>query len=221
MTISEHTLRTQVIEAMLNHVPFDGWSKESMTLAAADCGVDAEGLTRLFPAGIEDALIVYLAYADAKMLATFKERHQGEQIKLPVHLRIRSLIMIRLEHAAPHKEVVRRTLVMLARPQHAKLAAKMLYRTTDAMWRAAGDTSTDYNFYTKRATLSALYSSTVLAFLADNTPDMTETEAFLDRRLMDISRIPKLTKPAKNLAYVAGRMAMRFFAGATRHRRAR
>ena len=78
------------------------------------------------------------------------------------------------------------------------------------MWRTAGDTSTDYNFYTKRATLSAVYSATLLAFLADNSADMAKTEAFLDRRLADIARIPKLAKPAKGMADMAGRMAMRF-----------
>ena len=63
-------------------------------------------------------------------------------------MKIRSLILIRLEQAAPYKEVVRRTLAVLAQPQHVKLASQLLYETVDEMWRAAGDTSTDYNFYT-------------------------------------------------------------------------
>jgi ubiquinone biosynthesis protein COQ9 len=73
----------------------------------------------------------------------------------------------------------------------------MLYRTVDAIWRAAGDTTTDYNFYTKRATLAAVYSATMLAFLADDTDDLAKTEAFLDRRLKDVSRIPKMAKPVQ------------------------
>ena len=63
------------------------------------------------------------------------------------------------------------------------------------MWRCAGDTSTDYNFYTKRASLSAVYSATLLAFLADDTDDMSKTEAFLDRRLADIAKIPSMKRP--------------------------
>jgi len=89
------------------------------------------------------------------------------------------------------------------------------------MWRAAGDTSTDYNFYTKRATLSAVYSATLLAFLSDNSADMAKTEAFLDRRLADIAKLPKMTKPAKGMADMAGRMAMRFASTVMRGRRAR
>ena len=215
------TTQYQLIEAVLNHIPFDGWSEASLKMAAADCGVSEAELTTLFPAGIADAIAAYGAWADEKMKAAFLDRYEAELPVMPVHIKIRTLILIRLEQAAPHKEVVRRTMAVLARPQHAKLAAKLLYDTVDVMWRTAGDTSTDYNFYTKRATLSAVYSATLLAFLADNSADMAKTEAFLDRRLADIARIPKLAKPAKGMADMAGRMAMRFASTVMSGRRAR
>ena len=207
---AEQTTQYQLIEAVLNHIPFDGWSEASLKMAAADCGVSDAELTTLFPAGIANAIAAYGAWADEKMKAAFLDRFEAELSVMPVHKKIRTLILIRLKQAAPHKEVVRRTMAVLARPQHAKLAAKLLYDTVDVMWRAAGDTATDYNFYTKRATLSAVYSATLLAFLADNSADMSKTEAFIDRRLADIARIPKLAKPAKGMADMAGRMAMRF-----------
>jgi len=51
----------------------------------------------------------------------------------------------------------------------------------------------------------------MLAFLADDTEDLAKTQAFLDRRLTDISRIPKATKPAQafmsSLATTIGRVA--------------
>ena len=218
---AEQTIQHQLIEAVLSHIPFDGWSEASLKMAAADCGVSEAELTALSPAGVADAITAYGAYADEMMVSAFEERYQDDSLSMPVHIKIRTLILIRLEQAAPHKEVVRRTLAVLARPQHAKLAAKMLYDTVDAMWRAAGDTSTDYNFYTKRASLSAVYSATLLAFLSDNSADMAKTEAFLDRRLADIARIPKLTKPARGMADMAGRMAMRFASTVMSGRRAR
>ena len=218
---AEQTIQHQLIEAVLSHIPFDGWSETSLKMAAADCGLSEAELAALFPAGIADAIAAYGAYADKMMVTEFEERHDDDSAPMPVHIKIRTLILIRLEQAAPHKEVVRRTLAVLARPQHAKLAAKMLYDTVDAMWRAAGDTSTDYNFYTKRASLSAVYSATLLAFLSDNSADMAKTEAFLDRRLADIARIPKLTKPARGMADMVGRMAMRFASTVMAGRRAR
>lgn len=215
------TTQYQLIEAVLNHIPFDGWSEASLKMAAADCGVSEAELTTLFPAGIADAIAAYGAWADEKMKAAFLDRYEAELSVMPMHRKIRTLILNRFEQAAPHKEVVRRTMAVLARPQHAKLAAKLLYDTVDVVWRTAGDTSTDYNFYTKRATLSAVYSATLLAFLADNSADMAKTEAFLDRRLADIARIPKLAKPAKGMADMAGRMAMRFASTVMSGRRAR
>ncbi len=210
-----------VIRAILNHIPFDGWSKASLDMAAAECGLNEDEMHNLFPSGIPDAIAEYGAYADRNMITTFHGLGAADVAVMPVHTKIRSLILIRLEQAAPYKEVVRRTLAVLARPQHAKLASQLLYKTVDEMWRAAGDTSTDYNFYTKRATLSAVYSATLLAFLSDNSSDMAKTEAFLDRRLADVARLPKMARPARDMADMAMRFAGRFADPIIRGRRAR
>lgn len=213
---AEQTTTDHIIEAILNHIPFDGWSNASLVMAAADCGLSEVEIHRLFPAGIADAIAAYGAYADKNMITAFHAQRASDIAAMAVHMKIRSLVLIRLKQAAPHKEVVRRTLAVLARPQHAKLATQLLYRTVDEIWRAAGDTSTDYNFYTKRATLSAVYSATLLAFLSDNSADMKKTEAFLDRRLADVARLPKMARPAKAMAD----MAMRFAGPIMRSRRA-
>ena len=131
-----------------------------------------------------------------------------------MHLKIRALILLRLTQAIPHKEAVRRTLAALATPLHAPMSTALLYQTVDHMWRAAGDDATDASFYTKRATLAAVYSATLLAFLGDDSADMAKTEAFLDRRLADVAKIPKVTAPLKQMArpdwwYDAGIMARR------------
>lgn len=216
---TDQKTKDQLIEAILNHVPFDGWTRATLATAADDCGLSDVELNRLFPAGITDAIAAYATYADNQMIAAFHEHCADQFETMPLHIRIRTLIILRLELAAPHKEVVRRTLAVLGRPTHVRLATRILYNTVDAMWRTAGDTSTDYNFYTKRATLSAVYSATLLAFLSDNTADMTKTQAFLDRRLAEIARIPKMTRPAKGMANMAGRMAMRFARTVMRARR--
>ena len=208
---------SDVIETILNHIPFDGWTTASLDMAAADCGLSEIEMHKLFPAGIVDAIAAYGAYADQNMITAFHGQNPADIAGMPVHMKIRSLILFRLEQAAPYKEVVRRTLAVLARPQHAKLASQLLYKTVDEMWRAAGDTSTDYNFYTKRATLSAVYSATLLAFLSDNSDDLANTEAFLDRRLAEVAKLPKMAKPARALAD----MAMRFAGPIIRGRRAR
>ena len=90
---------------------------------------------------------------------------------------------------------------------HAAISAKLLYETVDTMWRAAGQTDTDFNFYTKRATLAAVYSATMLAWLADNSGRFENIAGFFDRRLGDVARVPKLARPLKAFAGFGKRVA--------------
>lgn len=182
----------QLVRAALHHVPFDGWSDASLNAAAEECGITTAQLAEILPGGPAAAVTVWLEMADQEMCEGFA-RLDPAPARIPE--KIRALILLRLEQTAPHKMAVRRTLSFLARPDQAKRASQTLYRTVDAMWRAAGDRATDFSFYSKRATLSAVYSATLLAWLADDSPDMDETKAFLDRRLADVANIPKLVKP--------------------------
>jgi ubiquinone biosynthesis protein COQ9 len=103
--------------------------------------------------------------------------------------RVKTAVLTRLELAAPYREAVRRALALEALPQHAPRALKQLYRTVDAIWYAAGDTATDFNFYSKRMLLAGVYAATLLHWLDDRSENFAGTSAFLDRRLVDVMRI--------------------------------
>lgn len=199
-----------LVTAMMAHVPFDGWKMQTVQMAADECGLSDADLDRLLPDGVTSAVRAYVELADAEMVAAFQALTPAPE---KVHLKIRALILTRLHHAQPHKETVRKTMAYLAHPQHATLASELLYRTVDTMWRAAGDSTTDFSFYSKRATLSAVYSATLLAFLADESADLSATEAFLDRRLKDVAQIPKVTAPvadaARHMSKFAGQLMSR------------
>jgi ubiquinone biosynthesis protein COQ9 len=90
---------------------------------------------------------------------------------------------------------------------HAADGAKLIWGTADHIWNALGDTSRDYNWYTKRATLSAVYSSTALYWLGDDSPDHMATWAFLDRRIEDVMQIEKLKAKARNSPTISRLMA--------------
>ncbi len=77
-------------------------------------------------------------------------------------------------------------------PQNAPRALGIGWRTADVIWRNAGDTSSDYNHYTKRLTLSAVYASTLLTWLDDQSDGFADTAAFLDRRLGNVMQFEKL-----------------------------
>lgn len=202
-----------IVRAALSHVPFDGWQAQTLQMGAADCGLAADAVASYFPKGVDDAIDRYAAIADRDMVAAFQAL---DEIPEKMHLRIRALILCRLELAMPHKETVSKTLAYLAQPQHAAKASKLLYATVDTMWRTAGDTATDVSFYSKRATLAAVYSATLLAFLADKSGTMAKTEAFLDRRLSEVAQIPKVTSPAKAIFAKAGAMASGLASGIMR-----
>lgn len=205
-----------IVKAALMHVPFDGWSEASLKLGAADCGLDDKALAHYLPNGVDDAIMIYADIADRDMVAGFQGLEEAPE---KMHLKIRALILIRLTQAAHHKQTVSKTLSYLAQPQQASKATKLLYNTVDMMWRTAGDDATDVSFYSKRATLAAVYSATLLAFLADDSGDMAKTEAFLDRRLSEIARIPKFTSPVKQAASQAASLIGTIASGIMRGKR--
>ena len=185
-----------ILNAALMHVPFDGWSEAALAAGAADAGVEQHLVSALFPRGAIDAIALHSRLADTEMVAAFHALSEAPQ---KIHLAIRALVLLRLELANQNKDAVRRALTMLALPAHAKLSAELLYETVDAMWRAAGNTDTGFSFYTRRATLAAVYSATLLAWLADNSGDMGKTVAFLDRRLANLAAMPRATAPLRGV----------------------
>lgn len=180
-------LRPRLVAAMLPHVPFDGW-----TAAARDAAADAAGIDRDIAAmALPDAAAMtdaYIARADAMMTATMIAA--GVET-MKIRDRIKLALRTRFEQAGDDREAVRRALVVMAQPANLGLSAQTLWRTADAMWRAAGDTATDFNHYSKRLILGSVYSATLLYWLEDDSDDHAATWAFIDRRIDGIMKFEK------------------------------
>jgi ubiquinone biosynthesis protein COQ9 len=189
MTPSLMELRDAIILAALPHVPFDGWTRRAMRQGARDAGYDDAAADRAFPYGAADMIAHYSDLADRRMAEELGRRDVG---KMKVRDRIATAIRVRLEQAAPYKDAVRRALSVMALPSNAPTALRSLYRTVDAIWTAVGDTSTDWNFYSKRVLLAGVLSSTVLCWLDDTSEGHAETWGFLDRRIANVMRVPKI-----------------------------
>lgn len=175
--------RDAAIEAMLPNVPFDGWTKRALR----NGGIDPQDANLLFPGGSAEMIEVFCDLADRKM-----EDAAHVNVEMSLTRRVRGIIALRLEQSRPHKEAIRRALAVLSLPRNARIAAATSARTVDAVWRAAGDQSADFSWYTKRAILAAIYSATLLFWLRDASDDDAATLAFLDRRLAGIGRIGRL-----------------------------
>lgn len=176
-------LAPRLIEAMLPHVPFDGWSTAARAAAARDSDIDSDIAALALP-DIEAMLTAWTAGVNEKMTQTMAASHN-----MKVRDRIRMALVTRLEQG--DREVTRRALNLLAQPQHAALSAQLLWQAADAMWRAAGDTATDFNHYTKRLILSGIYSATLLHWTQDDSDDFAATRAFIDRRIDGVMRFEK------------------------------
>jgi ubiquinone biosynthesis protein COQ9 len=181
--------RDAAIGALLPNVPFDGWTYKALRMGLRSAGLAEEDAELLFPGGAADMIEAYCDLADRRMEEEAATLGLSE---MRLTQRVRALIALRLRHKRPHREAIRRALSVLALPQHAGLTAACTARTVDAIWHAAGDTAADFSWYTKRAILAGVYSSTLLFWLTDDSEEDEATLAFLDRRLADVGRIGKL-----------------------------
>lgn len=193
-------LRDRLADAVAAEAVFEGWTRAALGAAARRLELPPGEADRLFPGGPVQILTHLSDRAD---LRTVEDMGKEGVDAMKIRDRIKSAVRIRLERHAGEREAVRRALAVLSLPFNAGLALKLLYRTVDAMWYAAGDTSTDFNFYTKRATLAGVYSSTLLYWLNDRSAGAEATWAFLDRRIDDVMKIEKLKSQVRS--WTAGR----------------
>ena len=181
------SLKSQLIDAALPHVAFDGWSVATFDAAVEDAGVDPVVARAICPRGAVDLAVGFHLVGDQAMV----EGLAGEDLDaLRFRDRVARAVRLRLE-LCPDKEAVRRGTTLFALPHYAPTGSKLIWGTADAIWTALGDSSEDINWYSKRATLSAVYAATVLYWLGDESDGQAETWAFLDRRIDNVMQFEK------------------------------
>ena len=181
-------LRRQLALAVGENAVFDGWTQAAVDSAAGQLGIDPVQARLAMPKGQAAMIDLYIQEVDRGLEAWFTPEPLAQ---LKIREKLRALVWRRLEIMGPAREGIRRALALLAMPQNLPLALRISWRTADQMWRIAGDTSTDFNHYTKRMTLGAVYASTLIAWLDDQSEGWTDTSAFLDRRIDDVMRFEK------------------------------
>lgn len=188
MTPTNDKITDALLDAALPHVPFDGWSETTWRAALREAGVDADLARAMLPRHALDLALAFHRRGDAQMVARLAAEDLGA---MRFRDRIAHAIRLRLELVAPHKEAVRRGATLFALPHHSADGARALWSTVDAIWTALGDSSQDYNWYTKRFSLSAVYAATLLFWLGDDSADYHDTWDFLDRRIDNAMQFEK------------------------------
>lgn len=177
--------KADLLAAALPHVAFDGWTEETFRAAVQDSGVDPTVARAVCPRGALDLAVAYHMEGDRDLSRRLKTTDLSE---MRFRDRIAQAVRWRLEWIED-KEAARRATTLFALPNHAADGSKLVWNTAHVIWEGLGDTSTDYNYYTKRATLSGVYASTVLFWLGDDSVDHQATWDFLDRRIDNVMQI--------------------------------
>ena len=186
-------IRDRVLIEALGEIPQDGFSEMTLANAATRAGIAKRELQDAFPKGPASLVEAFSDWADRRMTEIMAEGTSEQRLRD----RVASAVRTRIEVVAPHKEAARRAAGFLAAPQHAPLAAKLTMRTVDAMWRAAGDTSSDFSYYTKRALLTAVYGSTLAYWFSDASEGHSATWTFLGNRIDNVMQIEKFRGQAR------------------------
>lgn len=182
----------KLLDAVLPHVPFDGWSAQSIDAAVDDLGMAPADVQVLCPRGALDLAVAYHKRGDGAMTRAMSG---ADLAGMRYSEKVAHAIWLRLAHA--DREVVRKGASLFALPQNAGDGAALIWGTADAIWRTLGDTSDDVNWYTKRATLSAVYGSAVLFWLGDDSVDGQATRDFIARRIDNVMAFEKVKAQAR------------------------
>jgi len=171
--------------AAVHRANTEGWTRETLRHALADQGEPAEMLDNAFPRGVVGAIEQWCRLADHRMQ---EEAATEDMAALRTPQRIRRVIELRLRAAEPDREALRAATAFLSLPWNLPVALRCTANTASAIWYAAGDNSADFSWYTRRATVAAIYTATIAYWLRPGATDLEEVLGFLDRRLADLPR---------------------------------
>jgi ubiquinone biosynthesis protein COQ9 len=197
MTIERSEARDRAVRTMLPIATGDGWNWATLRAGLAAAGEHPELAESHFPDGPAGAVAAWADLADRDMSSAASAKDMSG-LRTPG--RVRRAVELRFAAAAPHKRALRRAVSLLALPWNAGLAFETTARTANAIWYAAGDSSADFSWYTRRASLGAIYAATLVYWLRDDDPDTTDAMAFFDRRLADLARLQRRRSPGRGRA---------------------
>ncbi|WP_353229533.1 COQ9 family protein [Novosphingobium sp.] len=189
------SFRIDLAPLIADAASFDGWTDAAVTAAAEIAGVDPAAARFAFDGKAMAMITAWTQSIDAQML---QMPGAATLTSLKIRDRIRTMIEFRLEAIAGREEALRRALIELAKPGNLVASAQLGWKSADVMWRMAGDTATDLNHYSKRATLAAIYAATLAVMADDRSEDHADTRAFLGRRIDGVMRFEKFKAQVLN-----------------------
>ena len=198
-------VKQKVVELALQNVIFDGWTWKAIYSSGISLNIDKDSIKELFPNGPRDLVREFISNLDSQMLAAMnKLKFDG----MPIRTRIYSAVKIRIELYEQYREQISGLLSYLSFPGNISFGSGLTFKTVSRIWYGIGDESTDFSYYTKRGLLTVIYSATLLYWLSDNSKDSADTWSFLERRIEDVMKIPKIKAGIKDGAILKKILSM-------------
>ena len=178
-----------ILKNFLKNAAFDGWSEVNLRKSSQDSGFSPDYALLLFSNGLKDLTPYFHQSINQNMETKFANSSYKK-----IHEKIIHMIELKFELYNLHKEAIRCLVKYNLKPQNLLLAKTMLWQTCDKIWYLAGDTSTDFNHYTKRGLLAAVYSSSLLYWLTDDSEHYVKTKSFIRNRIQNTLTLGKWKK---------------------------
>lgn len=190
-----YSTRDALLQAMLGHAAFDGWTRQSFDLARQDIDLDAGTAHLACPLGELDLIAHWSRQLDDRAAAALAAMNLPA---MKIRDKVTAGVLARLEAICEFEEAARRARARLLLPDAGHRASGLVWATSDMIWRAIGDPSTDINFYSKRTILSGVYATTLAVWLNETDPVKPEARAFLDRRIQNVMDFEKAKYQVKS-----------------------
>jgi len=200
--LASGAIKEKILHKALENAVFDGWNNTMLEASAAMAGIEKKAAYIYFSTGIS-SLVDF--FAEENLIELEKAAlHLPHDKKLPE--KISWLIMEYFKAAGKNQAAIKKLMSYYAMPQNMPHGLRNLHRLVDKIWRLSGDESTDFSYYTKRFSLSTIYSETLLFWLGDNSQDFKATEAFLKRKIGNLMKFHKAKAEIKGIVRkLAGR----------------
>ena len=179
--------RLKVLVIAKNIIAKDGFNSKAFIKISKNTAINENEIHLLFPDGYNDIIKFALDQLNVELENYCKNL---DLIRLPLHKRIRKIILSKVLIMNKEKNFYKKLFLSLLLPKRSFSISKQLYKSIDQIWYIAGDTSTDFNFYTKRLILSGIYSRVILFFFNNN--NQISLEKILDTDLQRVAKIPQL-----------------------------
>ena len=188
-------LKKNILKEAKKHIIKNGWNENLFNLIAKNRKFNINDIKSLFQEDYTSLLKFYLEELNNGFILKAKKLNLKN---FRTHIKIRELILLRLNLYQKEKKIIKKTYFSLLLPKHFNISSYALYKTVNEIWFLAGDKSTDFNFYSKRAILSTIYSSVIFHWI--NNDDINLTKLFLDKQLLRVSKIPIVKGKIKNFS---------------------